>query len=518
MERLTNAEDAVRAAERLGELIETRGEWFYIEAANAQAVALRKSEADFRVAHGRLLFSCQGQRGVRLWRIVGWEWTGEKLLLQATGRAGGESALLELIPRASSSLAGRMVAESRRALCNHLASLACEQLAGAKIERLGLSAGPRPGQPGRYARIHLGAGRQRIAVTGPVAPLEPGQVDAMLSSALVWHGRALEASVGPVCAARLWLVVETNCSDAMRQRVALLREELRRRITLYEMDEERRRLTIVPQLTTDELWAHRPPGLPRFVERPLSEVAERIVSLAPEAIDAVRGRHGETLRFHGLPFARVRRVMNHEHVWYGASGARRRRLLCEDSEADWTRLIEELKEHRRAHEDKQDPNRHHAFYRAAPEAWLESMLRRDITRLDPGLVIAPLHAQFRAQRVGQRSHARPVDLLALRRDGRLVVIELKVSEDREHVLQGADYWRRVEAQRRCGRLSDARLFGDARIMDAPPLVYLVAPTLRFHRAFDLLARSVSREIEMYRFDLNENWRAGVQVMRRARIG
>ena len=39
-----------------------------------------------------------------------------------------------------------------------------------------------------------------------------------------------------------------------------------------------------------------------------------------------------------------------------------------------------------------------------------------------------------------------MDLLALRQDGRLVVIELKVSEDREHVLQGADYWRRVELQ------------------------------------------------------------------------
>ena len=52
------------------------------------------------------------------------------------------------------------------------------------------------------------------------------------------------------------------------------------------------------------------------------------------------------------------------------------------------------------------------------------------------------------------------------------------------------------------------------VADEPPLVYLVAPTLRFHRAFDTLAHAVSTDIEMYRFDINEDWRAGVRVMRR----
>ena len=97
-----------------------------------------------------------------------------------------------------------------------------------------------------------------------------------------------------------------------------------------------------------------------------------------------------------------------------------------------------------------------------------------------------------------------------------MVIELKVREDREHVLQGADYWRRVEAHRRCGNLQRARLFGDAKIEDEPPLVYLVAPGLRFHRAFDRLARAITPSIEIYRFDINEDWRAGVRVMRRKR--
>ena len=158
----------------------------------------------------------------------------------------------------------------------------------------------------------------------------------------------------------------------------------------------------------------------------------------------------------------------------------------------------------------------HWFYRAAGEAWLESILRRDITQLDPGLIIAPLHAQFRTS-PGGPAGPRPIDLLALRHDGRLAVIELKVSEDREHVFQGVDYWRRVEAHRRRGHISTAKLFGEREISDESPLVYLVAPTLRFHPSFMTLARTIAPDIELYRFDINEDWRSGVRVVRRERV-
>lgn len=256
---------------------------------------------------------------------------------------------------------------------------------------------------------------------------------------------------------------------------------------------------------------------PRFLppsDVVLSESARRLVALAPEAIDVVRARRGETLRFRGLAFARVRRVAGHEQVWFGVEGVLRRRLLDEDSYAELLRLVGQLAAHRRA----ETPDPRHALYRAAPEAWLESLLRRDISRLDPGLRLAPLHAQFRTPHDGRTGAARHVDLLAMRRDGRLVVIELKVSEDAALPLQSADYWRRVEAQRRRGRLARARLFGDAPIAEEPPLVYSVAPLLSFHRDFDMLARAITPEVQIYRFDLNEDWRAGIHVARRVRIG
>jgi hypothetical protein len=169
-------------------------------------------------------------------------------------------------------------------------------------------------------------------------------------------------------------------------------------------------------------------------------------------------------------------------------------------------LLENLETHRRF----DSPNKRHEFFRLAPEAWLEAVLRRNINFLDGNLILSPIYNQFRA--AGDR-----IDLLALRKDGRLIVIELKVVPDREMIFQAADYWRKIEMQRRSGNLAEAKIFGDLKIADAPTIVYLVAPTLSFHRDFAFLSKTVSPEIEIYRFDLNENWRESLKVMNTSKV-
>jgi hypothetical protein len=510
MKRLTSGETIEEAARRIGELIAAHAEWICAREGSGAGVSLRRSECDFHTAHGRLIFSCWSDEGLQVWRVVGWEWTEEKLLLEATRGMGAERATLELIPRPLLSEATAIVSAARRLRCEQLARLACDVVKGAKIERASLSVGAGRGQSGRYARIMLRGRRERIAVTGIVAMNEAHAVDAFLSATLLWFMRACERAHTPSIQ-KLWFVVEEECVEPLAQRLALLRDELRCIITLFEIDKEWSELkpACVPAL--EDLCAAKPARFHRPASNAISASAAQLLALAPEAIDVVRGRQGETLRFRGLAFARVRRLLNVEPVWFGIEGARRR-MLNEETVEDLTKLVEELKLHRDAGEE----DHRHALYKAAPEAWLESLLRRDITRLDPGLIVAPLYAQFRTSRASGAG-ARPIDLLALRQDGRLVVIELKVAEAREHVLQAADYWRRIETYRRAGEIHRARLFGDAAIADESPLVYLVAPTLRFHRAFQTLAHAITPFIEMYRFDINEDWRTGVRVMRRARL-
>jgi hypothetical protein len=358
----------------------------------------------------------------------------------------------------------------------------------------------------------LRRGQGRVAVTAPVVQIGAEGAESFLASALLWLARLEGGAAAQRRPGALWLVAPRALCAAVCERLALLRDNLRARISVFEVDEGRGELTQVRAPELGELLDADAPRLLRPASPTAGEFVASVALLAPDAIDVVRARRGETLRFNGLPFVRVRRLSEAEQVWFGVERASRRRLLGEEDAADLLHLIEGLKEHRRA----DAPDRRHALYRAAPEAWLESILRRDITRLDPGLRLAPLHAQFRATRAAGGA-TRPVDLLALRRDGRLVVIELKVSEDAALALQGADYWRRVEAHRRAGNIARARLFGDAEIADEPPLVYLVAPMLRFHRSFQTLARCIRQEIEMYRFDLGEDWRSRARVVRRQRL-
>lgn len=497
------------AHHQIARVISEHAEWFCTFATD-DVQSLRRHEINVAVSQNRLVLSCWTDKGSRSWRILGWLLNGQILYLQASTRMGAQRPVIELIPRASGGAVGATIRVARQLRCDRLARLACAQLVDAKIERSSLSPGIRRGEPGRYARIVLRLKRQRIAVTGSVTSTIGAEVDALLSSSLLWFLRTGERARPPYIE-QLWLIVSEDLLKPVSCRLVLLRESLRQSIRVFTVDDEITQIQCTEHPERRDLWRRKLARFPPVPSAALTRRAEEIVAIAPNAIDVVGARHGETLRYLGLPFARVRSLMGTQAVWFGVEGTHRR-LLEPSSIGDFQRLLSDLREYRSA--DAVD--HHHALYRNAAEAWLESLLRRDITKLDPGLIIAPLHAQFRTARGGKLG-IRPIDMLALRQDGRLVVIELKVSEDREHVLQGADYWRRVEAHRRRGHIEKARLFGNRNISDETPLVYLVAPTLRVHPSFRTLARCIATDIEIYRFDINENWRSGVRVMRRMKV-
>jgi hypothetical protein len=191
-----------------------------------------------------------------------------------------------------------------------------------------------------------------------------------------------------------------------------------------------------------------------------------------------------------------------EKAWFGVG--RERRPVNNENWSELEDLVADLEQNRRP----EPPNKRHEYYRTASEAWLESILRRDITQLDANLVLSPIYNQF-------RSSTDKIDLLALRRDGRLVIIELKTQPDREMVFQAVDYWRKIELQRRRGLLAAANLFEGREISDKPAIIYLAAPAWSYHRDFEYFARAVSKDIELWRFDLHENWRENVKVVSRS---
>ena len=100
----------------------------------------------------------------------------------------------------------------------------------------------------------------------------------------------------------------------------------------------------------------------------------------------------------------------------------------------------------------------------------------------------------------------------VKRNGRLVVIELKASEDIQMPIQAVDYWLRVRRHQREGDFHRYGYFCGIEIDLQPPLVWLVAPGLRFHSATDVLLKYISPDIHITRIGLNENWRRGPKVI------
>ena len=547
--------------------LDEHAEWFCtIVASPRQAFAspatlsLSCAEIGIEERHGKSIISFWGTRGAEVWRVAGWSRSAARLTIEVTRRAGGERARLELTPRTSAEVHHADLRRAREEKLAQLSALLRDTLereprasssSNAKtiVERARLSAGRRPGDPGRFGRVVLSQGDRRVFATGAVVLDADADAESFLAGALLWFERERNRPTASRKGSRfkhgtdeLWLVASPSVLERLSAACALLRDDRQAIISIRqtaneepdtdkaddlskriegvmrsdgatENDNNSPFLVRVRMPTLAELLARVPRrrSLPAPVYTP-GDAARAITAFAPEAIDVIPARHGETLRFRGLPFARVRRITDAELVWFGVEGAPARQKpkpLTSETIGELHSLIERLREHRR--HDAQD--RRHAFYSARGEAWLEHLLRRRITALDPGLRLAPVYAQLRVAPAA--SGARPVDLLALRRDDRLVVIELKVAEDVPLPFQAADYWRRAETHRRAGHL--ARLFGDARIADAPPLLYVVAPTLRYARSFEFLASLITPEIEVYRFDINEDWQTGVRVQRRTRI-
>jgi hypothetical protein len=107
-----------------------------------------------------------------------------------------------------------------------------------------------------------------------------------------------------------------------------------------------------------------------------------------------------------------------------------------------------------------------------------------------------------------------LDLLTVTRAGRLAILELKASEHIHLPLQAADYWLRIQRHLQQGDFQRYGYFTSIQLQPAPPLVYLVAPELRFHPTTDVLLRYLGPQMEVIHVGLAENWRRGLRVVHR----
>lgn len=481
--------------------LNSQAEWLLIQS-NGKTFALRNSEIEISSERGKLLFGFLSEKGFHVWRAIKFQIENGKISLNVSRDFNKKREKIKLVPRVSAGELSASLELARLEKANQFAALIGENVRGTKLIKVGLNE-----ENGRFAQIVFENARaDRIAVLADVT--ETLTPEILLSSAILWLSKLENRKKKPV--ETIWVLGERNQARKLQKLHALLRRSWQEKIKVVEISRRDStghggiNLNESANLTAAEYQKAKPKPIKLPVNYSISETAREIINFFPDKIDAVFGKNGETLRFSGLPFARVRTIFGREKVWFGIENSKR--ILTNDNWRDLTRLIEDLNVFRRF----DSPNKQHAFYRLAPEAWLEAILRKNIKQLDANLILSPLYHQFRAGRD-------QIDLLALRNDGRLVIIEIKTAPDREMIFQAADYRRKIELQRRSGNLQKARLFGDAEIADAPAIVYLTAPMLSYHKDFDFLAKTLSPEIEIYRFNLNENWRDVLKVLERKRL-
>jgi hypothetical protein len=202
------------------------------------------------------------------------------------------------------------------------------------------------------------------------------------------------------------------------------------------------------------------------------------------------------------------------------------------------------------------------LYRASPERWLESVLRRDLATLTRGLAatknagcsgarvadandddsrgnrveedvpvraaaergaiprLDPRYVYAQVPAIMGASDRGMLDLLGVTADGRLAVIELKADEDLQFAMQGLDYWIRVRHHHlvEVGSLQRHGYFVGAELAELPPRLYLVAPALRIHPATETVLRYFSPRVPWQLLALDERWRETVRVVWRKQGG
>lgn len=369
--------------------------------------------------------------------------------------------------------------------------------------------------PTGYARIIIRRFNRTVLVIAADPASDAHRIDGVAAAGLLWLAAYNHHRKPQSRAEELWYVLPYGKSETALSRLSMLSaDHIGATIRCFEFDPQSTDIREVEPLLENAAavtFAHRVHWPADHCCRASDLVdywRERIIALAPDLIDVRSHASHCGLRFsvNGLDFARVDCGWNCRtpRAVFGVAGCDTEKLLDEDSFGELIERLCDLVKYRCAH----TPDRRHPFYRLRPEAWLESLLRRDICALDPALDSRFVYSQTPALHGDQRAI---LDLLAADKSGRLAVIEIKTVENVQLPIQGLDYWMLVERARQRGEFLSRGLFPGVELSDAPPRLYLVTPRLRLHRSFPVLAGAISRRVDVRLVGINSNWRDGVKI-------
>ncbi len=353
-----------------------------------------------------------------------------------------------------------------------------------------------------YTRGLLRKGRSAFAVLGVNREETQASIDAALTFAILWLDECRRAHAGRLTVEGVKLVLPAGCSSLARERMFHLNRHAAK-WRLYELNEREDSLAEIDFADCGNIAT-------RLVHAPNEDTARErfadaigyVGSLMPEVEVTILSAGEVAFRRYGLEFARARLGSQPGsfkascEIVFGLGACER--VLDERNSGAFLQLIRSIGEVRHP-----EGPRDHMLWRLHPERWLECLIARDPCAVDERLDPSCVYSQVPAFSAGDRGI---IDILAVTREGRLAVLELKADEDIHLPLQGLDYWARVKWHHARAEFQTFGYFPDRELSGEKPLLFFIAPALRVHPATDKILRYVSPEIEWNLVAVDERWR------------
>jgi hypothetical protein len=412
----------------------------------------------------------------------------------------GRTEIFEIRP-ALESFVSRPLQETRSRFQKLVESLIGRAFPKARILRSVMASDLEHSLSAKFARLQFRSGGLTWLAIAAGPQESQATIDTLLSNGLLW--RDLIKQQGLASQPKLLLLAPRDKLLVLKSRLAWI-QDAGRCLELMSMDAEQETFAPVDlrdcgnldtQLTRVQTYSHAAGLL-------TDERVQRVLSLAPEHITGSRAANNRVVfRIRGLEFAQLR-LGRRSRLSFGLGAPEGLR-----SEADWSRLKDTVEQI--VTEQSLRPRPGKSGCGPKPERWLESLLLADIGAVDPRLDPRFVYPQVPAFLGGDRGM---IDILSVTREGRLAILELKVSEDIELPMQGLDYWLRVRWHHSRNEFQTRGYFPGVALSPLPPLLIFVCPQFRYHSSFPLLAGQIDPAVPLIQTGLNENWREGLRVV------
>lgn len=450
-----------------------------------ELIPLKEGEYAFEIRSGKLWLDLwHGQRSISR-RLLNIEQQTPGVLECSIHRFGGAPGKLTLLDTERPQTAHKKTAGERQSFGGQFRRMLFRQFPGWEIKSVSAAMDLQRSFSAVFPRARLVRGQQQIAaIATPSLEREP----ELLTFALLWFDylalRAKDAST------QLCVFLPEDAGALTAHRLHWLNGD-RLRPRLFRFNEHGMAGEVDPadlgnvdtRVSQRFCKSHLPDGLRAVLGQMLLVEG---VAVCPEISGEV------SIRCRGVEFAR----------WNGSAavlGIEDKRTLHEHEWSQITQFAAALQDLRMPRGDGP----------SSGERWLEGVVRANIAKIEPALQAEPVHSQVLTFAGRERDL---LDLLAVSRNGRLAVLELKATEDIHLPMQALDYWTRVHWHRERGEI--AHLFPGVQLTGERPLLRLVAPALAFHSTHSAILRYFSPEVDVERIGVNSDWGKQFKVVLR----